>query len=432
MINGVVRIGFKTVEIKDLKIINGIPFPRWMEKRKLIITGPPGCGKTTILNTIGGWPEEGYLDISSKEWWKSQILAHRPRELHLGLPFMGFEQAAPVYDTESLDDSSYLELDVFRIPLPPPKTHPLSTDFRGKFVFEFILLPAEKTLELRKHRAKSGTHHVDENLTLAKVREELEFYRQLVLLFHQSGMSVYIRDDLTGNPKTIRETEVVPKPRTDERGEELYRHLDQIRLRERLLSRSWSIRGNKKLLELFVEMIPKALNVERCSIFIHDPGADKVWLQTGTGVDEKQIELDGTDSLVGQVIATGEYMVMEDMNKLEGPHKQVDAQTGFVTRNELCVPIKSLSGQKPNGAILVLNKKQGQFFREEDREFLERVASHLQTAIESIFLRQELMNFSELLTYRAQFSEWAKYGLWALLAVALAEAVIIAYLWGQA
>lgn len=424
--------GLKTEEITDLKIIKGIPFPRWLEKRKLIITGPPGCGKTTILNAIGGWPEEGYMDISSKDWWKSPILATRPRELHLGLPFVGFEEAAPVYDTDSLDDSSYLELDLFRIPLPPPKTHPLSTDFRGKFVFEFILLPAEKTLELRKRRAKSGTHHVDENLTLAKVREELEFYTQLALFFHQSGMSVYIRDDLTGHPRTIRDAEVRPKPRPDERGEVLYRHLDQIRLRERLLSRSWSIRGNKKLLDLFVEMIPEVLNVGRCSIFINDPETDKVWLQTGTGVDEKQIELNKSDSLVGQVIATGEYMVKEGMDKLEGPHKQVDAQTGFVTRNELCVPIKSLSRQKPSGAILVLNKNQGQYFTVEDREFLERVASHLQTAIESIFLRQELMDFSELLTHQARFSEWAKYGLWTLVAVTCVEAVIIAYLLGQA
>ena len=98
----------------------------------------------------------------------------------------------------------------------------------------------------------------------------------------------------------------------------------------------------------------------------------------------------------------------------------------------MCVPIKSLSGQKTSGAILVLNKNQGQYFKVEDREFLERVASHLQTAIESIFLRQKLMDFSELLTHQARFSEWAKYGLWTLVAVACVEAVIIAYLLGQA
>ncbi len=64
--------------------------------------------------------------------------------------------------------------------------------------------------------------------------------------------------------------------------------------------------------------------------------------------------------------------------------------------------------------------------------FLERVAGHLQTAIESIFLRQELMDFSELLSQRAQFSEWSKYLLRALLMIAGAQAVVIAYLSGPA
>lgn len=419
---------FKTEKIKLVEKRKGIQFPAFLETKKLIITGPPGCGKTTILNAIGGWPEEGYLDISSKDWWKSPILHQRPRELHFGLPFVGFEKAVPVYDAFSLDDSSYLEIDFFRIPLPPPKTHPFSTDFRGRFVIEFILLPAEKTYELRKERSKLGTHHVDDGLTLSKVREELFFFKQLALFFHQNGMNVYIRDNLDGKPKKICEPLLGQTGESDEHGEELYHHLDQIRLRERLLNRSWSIRGNKNLIDLFVEVIPRALKVERCSIFINDPKTGKVWLQSGTGVDEKQIELDMNDSLVGQVITTGKYMVKEDMHLLDGPHKEIDAQTGFVTRNELCVPIMSLSDKKTTGVILILNKKGGKNFLESDRMLLEKVASHLQTAIESIFLRQELMDFSELLTNRARFSEWAKYLIWAMVGVTIAQAVFIAYL----
>ncbi|MDX2504773.1 MAG: GAF domain-containing protein [Gammaproteobacteria bacterium] len=422
---------FKTEKIKPLEKRKGIHFPAFLETKKLIITGPPGCGKTTILNAIGGWPEEGYLDISSKEWWKSPILQQRPRELHFGLPFVGFEKAVPVYDAHTLDDSSYLEIDFFRIPLPPPKTHPLSTDFRGRFVIEFILLPAEKTYELRKKRSKSGTHHVDEGLTLSKVQEELHFFKQLALFFHQNGMTVYIRDDLNGKPKKIREPLLGQLDESDKHGEALFHHLDQIRLRERLLNRSWSIRGNKNLIDLFVELIPKALKVERCSIFINDPKTGKVWLQSGTGVDEKQIELEMDESLVGQVITTGQYIIKEDMHLLDGPHKEIDAQTGFVTRNELCVPIMSLSDQKTTGAILILNKKGGKSFHEADRLLLEKVASHLQSAIESIFLRQELMDFSELLTNRARFSEWAKYLIWALIGLTIAQGIFITYLLEQ-
>lgn len=422
------EINFRTKEIKAVETRRGVLFPASLETGKLIITGPPGCGKTTVLNAIGGWPEEGYLDISSKEWWKSSIFHQRPRELHLGLPFVGFKEAVPIYDAHTLDDTSYLEIDFFRIPMPQARKHPFAPDFRGRFVFEFILLPADKTYALRKQRAKKGTHHVDEALTLQKVREELHFYQQLAYFFHQNGMDVYIRDDLNGNPKRIDDPLPSKPVDTDEEAEELYRQLDQIRLRERLLSRSWSTRGNKKLLDLFVELIPKTLNVERCSIFINNPKTDMVWLQSGTGVDEKTIALSLEDSLVGQVIATGKPLVREDMQQHDGPHKEVDAQTGFITRNELCVPIKSLSNNKPSGAILILNKKDGGKFKKSDRKLLEEVATHLQSAIESIFLRQELMDFSELLTYRVRHSEWARIFMWVLAGIAFAEAVFITFL----
>lgn len=188
------------------------------------------------------------------------------------------------------------------------------------------------------------------------------------------------------------------------------------------------------MVELLVEMMPKALNVEYWRILAHNTRADEVWLQTGPGVNQKQFGVDRSDSPAGHVIATGEYVAKGDADKPEGPHGQVvDAKTGVVIGNEWCVPItRSLFGQKASGAILVLNKKKGQYFREEDREFLERVAGHLQTGIESTFLRQEPMDFSEFLIYRARVSQRLRYGLWVLLAVARAHAVTIAYLWGRA
>ncbi|MBF0371424.1 MAG: GAF domain-containing protein [Magnetococcales bacterium] len=422
---------FETHVISETQEIEGVLFPKEMDKRKLILTGPPGSGKSTIIRSVKGWPEEGYLDISSPEWWKSQALNMRPRELHFGLPFLGYDQAVPVYDTDSLDESTYLEIDFFRIPLPPAGTSPLATNFRDKFVFEFLLPPAKVTFERRRNRSQEGSHHVDKHLTLTKVQEELEFFQSLALFFHQSGMNVHVREDSDGPPRRFVHSCGGEKKGQSKESGEFDQRLDQFKLRQRILSRSWSTRGNKELLDLFVEMVPKALNVERCSIFINDSVDDTVWLQSGTGLNAGDIEVNKKQSIVGQVIESSEYLLLENMDQIPGIHKEVDAKTGFVTRNELCVPIKSFSATQAAGAILVLNKKEGAAFEEGDRIFLEKVARHLETAIESIYLRQEMIDFSELLAASDQEASYRNMIIYSILGgVILLQAFSIAYLMG--
>ncbi|MEE9551771.1 MAG: hypothetical protein V3V89_01880, partial [Gammaproteobacteria bacterium] len=99
------------------------------------------------------------------------------------------------------------------------------------------------------------------------------------------------------------------------------------------LDADWDDVGSKSLLKFYAKIIPKLLDAERCSIFIHDHINKEIWLKCGTGLSERQIQVSVTDSIVGEVIKTGEHKVVENLDNKEGPHKKMDQETGFVTRN---------------------------------------------------------------------------------------------------
>ena len=175
----------------------------------------------------------------------------------------------------------------------------------------------------------------------------------------------------------------------------LTQRLDELRSKQKKIDDVWKKTGNKPLLEFFVELIPRALNCERCSIFILDPVNDNVWLQCGTGLKEQQVRVPRAESLVGQVISTGQFQIDGDMENRVGAHEWVDMQTGFITRNVLCVPVSGLSQGKITGAIQVLNKRSFGKFTDDDHKTLEKLAAHIQMNIEHIYLRQQLAKLLE-------------------------------------
>ncbi|MBF0448214.1 MAG: GAF domain-containing protein [Magnetococcales bacterium] len=194
-----------------------------------------------------------------------------------------------------------------------------------------------------------------------------------------------------------------------QKGQELARRLNKLRAWQQRLNHKWHPNENTELLEFFMEMLTKVVDAERCSIFIHDPATDEVWLKAGTNLPERSIIIPRSGSNVGRVIATGQSVSVVKAEDRSPFSKTVETVTGFVSENMMCVPIKSPIGSGIPGAIQVLNKKgrnKKEGFTEKDREMLEKAAHHLGMVIENIYMGQEMLDISDKLSGRVDVAEW--------------------------
>lgn len=174
----------------------------------------------------------------------------------------------------------------------------------------------------------------------------------------------------------------------------LAKKLVELKEKQQLVEQTWEKIGNKGLIDFFIEIIPIMLDSQRASIFVLDPEKNKIWLHSGTGMSEQEIEVPAKVSLVGKAIDTGNTQIASHLEDKAGIHEVVDMQTGFQTYNAICVPIQGAKEDVVTGAIQVLNKSGHENFTDEDAELLYKFALQLRNNVERIFQKQDLRNIA--------------------------------------
>lgn len=144
-----------------------------------------------------------------------------------------------------------------------------------------------------------------------------------------------------------------------------------------------------KIWEETVASAPQVFAADRISIFIHDPSYERAWLKAGTGLIEDQLDIPLNQSLVGEVITTGEYRKLNEDNKQNRVHREVEAFTGYTTNSILCAPIRTMDDEKVAGAVMLLNKQGAEDFSPADLENLEILAESLRLAADMAFHDQD-------------------------------------------
>lgn len=155
-------------------------------------------------------------------------------------------------------------------------------------------------------------------------------------------------------------------------------------------------RETKPLLELIAAEACRLLGADRASIFIWNRDRKEVVARPAVGLDD--LRFPDNTGVVGDVLRSGRPARVDDTAADPRFGKQVDAKTGYRTRNLLAVPLRGGSSETI-GVFEAINKRDGAF-TEADEESLALLATQAALAMENAREREDLIRSREQLAER--------------------------------
>ena len=140
----------------------------------------------------------------------------------------------------------------------------------------------------------------------------------------------------------------------------------------------------EQLLEAFTLKIGQILQADRTTIYLVDEEKGQLWSKVAQNEGEQSLEirLPISIGIAGHVAATGECLNIADAYAHPLFNRDVDQQTGYRTRNILCMPIFSTKNRVV--AVVQLLNKQGNFpFDRRDEQHFREFAESMGIILES-------------------------------------------------
>lgn len=154
------------------------------------------------------------------------------------------------------------------------------------------------------------------------------------------------------------------------------------------------------LLTTIAEQTKLALNADRCTVFLIDKEKKELWSRVALGIGCEEIRFPIDKGLAGHVAKTGETIHIKNAYTDERFNKDIDIQTGYTTKNILCMPIRNIK-YEIIGVFQVLNKYSGDF-TSQDEDLLLTIGSSAGIALENNLLfnyQQQMLQEQKQLFY---------------------------------
>jgi signal transduction histidine kinase len=137
-----------------------------------------------------------------------------------------------------------------------------------------------------------------------------------------------------------------------------------------------------------MEQTNRIVNTERGSLFMFDAKNDQLWSFVSTDLERNRIRIPVDHGVTGWVFQNKTPVIINDAYSDPRFFSDVDKQTGFRTRNILCIPIINRK-KECIGTLQVLNKKAGEF-NEEDVGLLTSASHYVAIALDNAKLYEDL------------------------------------------